>query len=354
MNRRALVVAALAWACAGTPDPTASAPGGAPEHGRIPIRIGWQTTWATQGQLALALKETTILEEHGFEPTFVGFAYGGPLNEGALAGSVDVLFTADQPAVALGARAANWGIIGRLMANRVGTFVPPGSDIQSPAELRGKSVVVPFGAAAHRATLGAIERAGLDPASDVTVSNLGLQEVVSLVGAGVDENTGKWGAVDAAAAWDPAFANLEHTGAVRAIDTTTITSVVVMDDRFEAAHPGSDGRFMQALHTAYDMVRRDPERFAGWFKDESKLPFELGVLERAAAVEPNLFVERTDQIRVHLTSDEVQGIQDAAAFMHEAGLLRSPADVGRILRPQATRPVTQAVPVEQVRVKKVD
>lgn len=349
MNRRSLLVAALAVACSGT---TAPAPTETPS-GRIPIRIGWQTTWATQGQLTMALMHTTLLQEAGFEPTFHGFAYGGPLNEGALAGSVDVLFTADQPAVALGSKAASWGIIGRLMANRVGTFVPPDSPIQSPADLAGKTVVVPFGAAAHRATLGAIERAGLDPKTQVTVANLGLQEVVALVGAGADATTQRWGKTDAAAAWDPAFANLEHTGAVRAIDTTTITSVVVMDDRFVAAHPGADARFMGAMHTAYDFVRADPARAATWFVEESDLPFDQAVLARAASVEPNLSAASAADIRVHLTADEVQSIEGAAAFMHEAGLLRTPADVSAILRPGATRPVQPAVALEQVTVKKV-
>ena len=54
------------------------------------IRIGWQQTWATQGQLAVTLMKTDILEKHGFKGDFKGFSYGGPLNEGALAGEVDV------------------------------------------------------------------------------------------------------------------------------------------------------------------------------------------------------------------------------------------------------------------------
>jgi len=346
MTRWWMLGAALLVACSGSaPEPQVTA------SGRTPIRIGWQTTWATQGQLAVALMDTTILEEHGFDATFHGFPYGGPLNEGALAGSVDVLFTADQPAVALGAKARNWGIIGRLMANRVGTFVPPDSPIQTAADLKGRTVVVPFGAAAHRATLGAIERAGLDPGNDVTVANLGLQEIVGLVGAGAAD--GKWGATDAAAAWDPAFANLEYTGAVRPIDTTTITSVVVMDDRFEAAHPGSNERFMQAMHTAYDFVRTDPDRLAGWFKDKSDLPFDVGVLALAASVEPNLSAQSAAEMRVHLTPDEVKGIEAAADFMHTSGLLRTPANVSSIIRETALQPVVPKLSADAVTVKKV-
>ena len=34
----------------------------------IEIRVGWQETWATQGQLAVLLKEKSILNELGFEP----------------------------------------------------------------------------------------------------------------------------------------------------------------------------------------------------------------------------------------------------------------------------------------------
>ncbi|HCH65414.1 MAG TPA: hypothetical protein DFR83_21590 [Deltaproteobacteria bacterium] len=261
------------------------------------------------------------------------------MNEGALAGAVDVLFTADQPAIALTTRASHWGVIGRLMANRVGTFVPPESSIQTPADLRDKTVAVPFGAAAHRATLGAIEEAGLDPNTEVRVTNLGLQEIVALVGVGVDEGTQRWGQTDAAAAWDPAFATLEHSGAVRVIDRATITSVVVMDDRFVQQHPEVDRRFMQALHAAYDYVRTDPGHAAARFKEQSNLPFALDVLALAASVEPNLSAASARDIRVHLSAEEVAGMQKAADFMLEAGLLRTPAVVSGLLRPQATTPV---------------
>ena len=132
-------------------------------------------------------------------------------------------------------------------------------------------------------TLGAIEAAGLAPGADVRVTNLGLQEIVSLVGAGADEATHRWGATDAAAAWDPAFANLEHSGAVRVIDTQTITSVVMMDDVFNRGNPGVSRRFMEAMHAAYDHVRLDPEGAATRFKEHAGLPFDTDVLALAAS-----------------------------------------------------------------------
>ena len=101
-----------------------------------PIRIGWQTSWATQGQLVSVLVHTDILEKNGFVGEFKGFAYGAPLNEGALAGAVDALFTADQPALSLAAKVPAWGIVGRLMYNRVGLFVPSTSPVKSAKDLK--------------------------------------------------------------------------------------------------------------------------------------------------------------------------------------------------------------------------
>ena len=345
MNRRvplAALAALAAVACTGAESPPATTPSLAP------IRIGWQTTWATQGQLAVILMRTDILEQHGFEASFQGFNYGGPLNEGALAGAVDVLFTADQPAVALTSKAPSWGIVGRLMTNRVGTFVPPDSPVQSASDLKGRSVAVPFGAAAHRATLGAIRDAGLVAGEDVQVTNLGLQEIVALVGAGADGQTHRWGATDAAAAWDPAFANLEHSGAVRVIDQAEVTSVVVMNDGYRERHTEAAVRFQQALHAAYDVFRSDPARANAWFKEQSDLPFDVAVLELAAGVEDNLKASSADQMRVHLTPDEVVGIQQAADFMVDAKLLRKPVDVAGLLRPSATQAASSAVTAAQV------
>lgn len=290
-----------------------------------PIRVGWQTTWATQGQLSVILQKTDILERLGFAAEFTGFSYGGPLNEGALAGEVDVLFTADQPAIVLMNRAADWRVIGRLMYNRVGTFVPPDSPVQSIADLKGRTVAIPFGAAAHRETLGALRAAGLDPSTDVQAVNLNIQELVALVGAGATE--GRWGTIDAGSAWDPAYADLEYTEQVRSVANGLVTSVVVMDTDYASAHPEAGKRFMQAMLEAYAFYRTNTALANRWFKDAAQLPFDLAVLDRAASVEPNLFVDRADEVSVSLSDDDLAALQRAADFMHEADLLPAAVDV---------------------------
>lgn len=313
---------------------TASTPGG---EGLAPIRIGWQTTWATQGQLVAVLLHTDILAKNGFAGEFTGFPYGGPLNEGALAGGLDVIFTADQPALSLAAKAPSWGIVGRLMYNRVGTFVPNESPVRTPADLKDKKLAVPFGAAAQREAMEAVAAAGLDPAKDVKLVNLGIEEILGVVRAG--QRDGKWGEIDAAAAWDPTFAEIETSKRARTIASSVVTSVVVMDDAYAKANAGADTRFMTALAMAYDVYRADPARADRWFQQEAKLRFNLPVLSAAAAPEPNLKAATAADIRVHLTDEDVAGIGEAAAFMLTAGLLQAPVAMDTVIRPSARVPV---------------
>ncbi|MEM7278932.1 MAG: ABC transporter substrate-binding protein [Pseudomonadota bacterium] len=115
-----------------------------------PVRLGWQTPWAVQGQLVMGLREGGLAAAEGLDVKYVGFAYGAPLNQAALAGSVDILLTADQPAVALLARSEDYSIVSRMMYNRVCIYVPVGSSLASVSDLNGRTIGGPIGAAAER------------------------------------------------------------------------------------------------------------------------------------------------------------------------------------------------------------
>jgi sulfonate transport system substrate-binding protein len=285
---------------------------------KIPLRVGWQQTWATQGQLAVILQQSNILQDLGFAPTFIGFSYGAPLNEAALAGEVDVLFTADQPALALCNRDSKWKMIGRLMYNRVGTFVSITSPIQSIRDLQKKSIAIPFGAAAHRETLGAIKQSGLDPKKDITTVNMGIQDIATMV-------VGRaWNSIDAASAWDPVYADLESKKLIRSLAQGTVTSVVVMNQTYFSTYPDSPSRFLEGLQLAYQEYKSDTKSANDRFIKASQLSFSTESLDLAASVEPNL--QPNQSISVTLSKDNRQNIQKASDFMHEAGLLPEKLD----------------------------
>ena len=306
------------------PEAAAKPAADAPKTAGIPIRVGWQETWATQGQLAVILQQSDILKNLGFAPEFVGFSYGAPLNEGALAGELDVLFTADQPAIALCNRDNTWGMIGRLMYNRVGTFVPPDSDVKSVADLKGKTIAIPFGAAAHRETLGAVKSAGMDPNTDINAVNMGIKEVAVLA------KSKKWDTVHTGSAWDPVFAQLESSGLVRTVAQGLVTSVVVMDDDFVKKNPGSDAKFMDAMTKAYEQYKADTSKANQAFKTASNLDFSLEALDLAASVEPNLGADNT--VSVTLSNEDKANIQKAADFMFDAKILKAAVDTSTMTR----------------------
>ncbi len=311
-------------ACSADPTPPRTAP-------LTPLRLGWQTTWATQGQVTAILDHEQLLTEAGFSTTLVPFAYGGPLNEGALAGAVDVLFTADQPALILHAKDPSWDVAGRLMYNRVGTLVPAEGGAAALEALRGKTLAVPFGAAAQREAYRALQGVGLDPARDLSVKNLGIEEILSLTAAGA--SGGRWGEVDAVAVWDPAFAQLEAGGARPVADGTAV-GLVLVSTAWREANPGAEGRFLTALAAAWRVWRADPVGPNAWFEALAKADYPDGVLNRAAAVEPNL--SPTEPIRTTLSDDDVRRLEQVADFMSAAGLLKSPVDVRGALLPGAT------------------
>jgi len=263
------------------------------------------------------LQETDILKNNGLTAKSIGFSYGGPLNEGALAGAVDVIFTADQPACMLLAKGAPWKIIGRLIYNRVATVVPSLSDIHHVADLKGKAIGIPFGAAAHRETLRAITEANLDPLNDMDIQNIGIYEQMNVIQKGNDKT---WGSFAAFSTWDPPLAELEYSKNARAVDYGLVTSVIVMSEDFINKHPNAVVSFLKSYIKACFYYAQNQEEANKMFKEKSKLDFDLGVLDLAASVEPNVQAAQLGDININLSAEDIAVIQSGADFIFKQKL----------------------------------
>lgn len=281
------------------------------------IRIGWQVPWATQGQIVQIWKHTDILKKHGIEAEFIGKTYGPQLNEAALAGGLDVVLTADQPAAALFSKDKGWVGVGRLMYNRTSTYVPLNSPVKELKDLKGKTVGIPFGAAAERVTVAALKRSGLDTDKDVKKVNLGILEQGPLIQANKDKPS--WGQFDALSGFDPAPAIFEAKGLVRVLDVGRVCSLVVMNEEFIAAHPGIAGKLMSALVDAYDYYRQNTKQANTWFLKEAQLKdADQEAANIAASLEPNLKAKKRSDIRVAFNDDDFAVMQSAADFLQPA------------------------------------
>ncbi len=280
----------------------------------IKVRIGWQVPWATQGQLVQILKHTDILEKNGLTAEFIGKTYGPVLNELAMADSIDVVLTADQPAAALFSKGKGWVGIGKLMYNRTSTYVPPNSPVKSLKELKGKTIGIPVGAAAERITIEALTRSGLDPEKDVRIINLGIREQGPLVFKGKDDE--KWGNIDALSGFDPTPAIFEAKGLVRVLDTGKVCSLVLMNKSFIERNKGVAERMMQSIFDAYDYYRQNVEQANRWFMEEARLmDVSSRALNVAASIEPNVWAKSRDRIRVTFIEEDFEIMTRAAVFM---------------------------------------
>jgi sulfonate transport system substrate-binding protein len=285
------------------------------------IRIGWQIPWATEGQLVQVLKHTSILENNKLSGDFKGFSFGGPLNEAALAGNVDVVLTADQPAATLLSKSHDWVIIGRLMYNRVSLYVPPKSAIQTVADLKGKTVAMPFGAAAQRMAYKAEISAGLDPSKDVKNINLDIYAQSDLVR---DQNAAKWGEIDAMAGFDPTPAIFEGKGLIRNLAVGPVVSVIMMSKKYIAANPEAPTKLLGSFLEAYDYYRLNVSQADSWFTAESKLDVTSDALALAASVEPNVSAKNKKDISLDFTAGDYTSIQEASDFLLAQKLIIAP------------------------------
>jgi sulfonate transport system substrate-binding protein len=286
------------------------------------LRLGWQTAFATQGQLTQVLAHTDIPKENGLNISYKGFDSGAPLNEAALGGQVDALFTADQPAATLISKDSDWVIIGRLMYNRVSVYVPPASPIKTIADLKDKTVAVPFGTASQKALLQQEQKAGLTPGTDVKNINLGIYEQSDLV---KDAKATKWGEIDAMAGFDPTPAIFQEKGLIRLIATDQVVSTIVMSKEYIDNNPNAPKQFLKAFKESYEYYRANVTQANTWFKEGAKLNVSDTALATSAAVEPNL--KSGAEIRLSFNDDDYKRMQATVDFLIKQGIIKAPLTI---------------------------
>ncbi len=280
----------------------------------VKLRIGWQVPWAVQGQIVQIWKHTAILKDHQIEAEFIGKNYGPELNEVAMAGGLDVILTADQPAAALFLKEKGWVGVSRLMYNRTTTYVPPTSPIKTLADLKGKTVGVPFGAAAQRVIVDGLANNKID---DVKFINLGMPEHGPLIKKSKDSQ--KWDQFDALSGFDPIPAILEAQGLARTIDTGKVIAMILMNKEFLAKNPKIAKNLQLALIDAYEYYRTHRAEADKWFLEEAKLEgADNKALELAAALEPNLKAKKKKAINVNFSSEDLELAQKGADFVGKA------------------------------------
>jgi ABC-type nitrate/sulfonate/bicarbonate transport system substrate-binding protein len=305
------------------------------------IRLGWQIPWAVQGQLVMALQRTNLQELNGVVLEPVGFAYGAPLNQAALSGQLDMVFTADQPALVLLSNSDNFAIVARLMYNRTCIYVPPSSDIKQLSDLNGKRVMGPVGAAAERVALAAIAKAGV-PVAGLQRGNLDMAAQTALLKRhGV--NAREWAGTDALYGFDPLPAKFEIDGWARLIACGRVTSLVLASRDMVGRRNSDLRQFLRAYAMGWAYYRRNPAVLNKWFLEVSRLDMTDGVLNTVAAVEPNLSVRALSEIRLTLNDADLSTLDATLQFLVAERILKDNFDFRRRIALESVRSATEGL-----------
>ncbi len=153
----------------------------------IRVAIGTQDTTINCATGGLLIRELNLLQKYlphdgkykdvTYDIQWKNFTSGAPLTNEMVADKLDIGAMADFPGSANGAAFQKAGkkslfisvLSGSTLGSGNGIVVPNGSPITSIAELRGKTISVPFASTAHGMLLRALKSQGIDPEKDVNI-----------------------------------------------------------------------------------------------------------------------------------------------------------------------------------------
>ncbi len=191
-----------------------------------------------------------------------------------------------------------------------------GAGINSPQDLVGKKIAVPFVSTGHYSLLAALKQWKIDP-SRVTILNLDPPAIIA---------AWKRGDIDATYVWDPALGVAKESGKVlitsgelAQVGAPTFGAWIVRKD-FAAKHPEIVKAFAKVTLDAYADYRKDPK---AWLANQSNVDKLVKLSGAKAADIPlllqgNVYPLAADQVTA-LGAPTTQAITNTATFLKEQG-----------------------------------
>lgn len=257
----------------------------------IRIAIGTQDQVINTAVGGATVRELELLEKHlpktgeyegvEYDIQWSSYTSGPPITNKMLANQIDIGLMGDFPAVInlikfqQEAQDADSIFIGTLAYSPNGAgnavVVPKDSTATSLADLKGATVSVPFGSAAHGMLLKALSDAGLNPETDVKL----ISQAPEVGGSSL-----RTGQIDAHADFVPfgelfpfrGFAKKIFDGAQTGVPT--LHGIVVRSD-FAEEHPEIVVAYLKAVLEANQMFREDPEGISAQIEEWSGIEKEV-------------------------------------------------------------------------------
>jgi NitT/TauT family transport system substrate-binding protein len=242
----------------------------------IRVAIGTQDTTINCAAGGLVIREQHLLEKYlphtgkyanvTWDVEWKDFTSGAPITNEMVAGKLDFGVMADFPGTLNAAAFQKAGkksefitvLSGSVDGSGNGIVVPVNSPIHSLADLKGKTISVPFASTAHGMLLRAIKAQGWNPATDVNI----ITQAPEVAGAAL-----KAGKIDAHADFVP-FADLfPYRGIARKIYDGEETHAptfhgTLVDADYAQKYPEVVVAYLRAAIEANRLISEDPEKYS--------------------------------------------------------------------------------------------
>lgn len=242
----------------------------------IRIAIGTQDTTINCATGGLLIRELHLLDRYlphdgkyqgaTYDVQWKDFTSGAPMTNELVAGKLDFGSMADFPGALNGAAFQKAGrkslfiavLSGSIEGSGNGIVVPIGSDIHSIADLKGKTISVPFASTSHGMLLRAIKAQGWNPDTDVNI----ITQAPEVAGSALKAHK-----IDAHADFVP-FADLfPYRGFARKIydgaqsNAPTFHGTLV-DADYAKRYPEIVVAYLRAALEANHLMAQDPEKYS--------------------------------------------------------------------------------------------
>ena len=272
--------------------------------------VGWQTAWATAGQIVETLDHTNITTLHGSNATFRDFLFGPDMIEAGLGGNIDAKTLGIVPVISLLAISDDWTVVCRLIDFSVTTIAREGSGIETFADIKGKKLGVPFGASgAYPYILLRMEENGMTT-NNTTLINVSPAEAIVVL---------QQGGIDALGTWEPNSTIIESKGLGKVIDEKRYTGFVTVRKSLVENNPKEVVALIKSLIEANWYVSQNRQQTDEWFAKRSN--FDLDLLNKIRIIEPNLNAQSIEDISITISPEDIATSQQVADYMFASDLL---------------------------------
>jgi len=152
------------------------------EKGWWPLQYGYSATWVAQFAVPLIVKEKQLDRARGLEIEVQSFFAGPPMNEGLIAGKLQVSSGGDLPITSLISRKAPIRSVGIIWTpvQEIQILVPIDSPLKKPADLRGKTIGALGGSSGEFAVEAYARAHGMTPGKDFVFRTTPIPDQITL------------------------------------------------------------------------------------------------------------------------------------------------------------------------------